>query len=153
MVFSGINFKTEKNVGDPLIRSLSVYYVENFTPPPLQPISPWSEWRTVSDWRKKKNPDGQLEVSIDLSKWINLPGQYRVRLISADSGSEIEILQAEIFYDDRKALNEFVEILGNEININRTAMVTEESSSVLKLTMECEKNCKTKVEFKPATLY
>jgi alpha-L-fucosidase len=148
-----IRVKIDKHVGDPLIRSLSAHYVEKFNPPPLQPISPWSEWRTISDWKKKSNFEGQMELHIDLSEWINLPGQYRVRLISVDSGNNIEILQAEIYYDERKALNEFVEILGNEININRTAMVTEESSSVLKLTMRCDKDCNTKVEFKPAILY
>ena len=59
----------------------------------------------------------------------------------------------EIHYEGRKALKEFIGIKRKEININRTAMVTDESSSVLYLTVKCKKDCKIKVEFKPVTVY
>lgn len=148
-----IRIKTEKNVEEPLIRNLSVYYVENFIAPQQQPISPWSKWKIVTDWETRKFPDGQLELKIDLSKRINLPGQFRVKLTNEVSGEKIKILTAGIHFEGRKALNEFIGILENEININRTAMVTEESSSILYLTIKCDEECNVKVEFKPVMVY
>jgi hypothetical protein len=42
---------------------------------------------------------------------------------------------------------------GNEININRTAMVTPESSSVLLVTVKCVIPCKGKITFRPSIIY
>ena len=60
---------------------------------------------------------------------------------------------SDIHHEDRKALDEFVQISGNEIHINRTAMVTEQSSSILFLTLKCDKACDGRLDFKPAMIY
>ena len=60
---------------------------------------------------------------------------------------------AEIYYEGRKALDEFVHVSGNEISINRTAMVTKESRSILLLSIKCDKKCSGKFLFKPAMIY
>jgi alpha-L-fucosidase len=150
---SKVRIRMEKSVGEPLIRSLSAYYVKDFIPPKKQAISPWSNWQKLRDWTIRTSSEGKHSMQIDLSAKIHLPGQYLVRLVSEESENEMEILAAEIHFEKGKALDEFVEISANEIKINRTAMVTEESRSVLFLDLKCKKECKPTVEFKPALLY
>ncbi len=90
---------------------------------------------------------------IDLSKKINIPGQFTVKLDPENPNTGIEIAKAEIYYEGHKALDEFLTIKGSELNINRTAMVTDESSSVLHLTIKCLEPCNGTVEFRPAIIY
>lgn len=150
---SKVRIRSDKSVGKPLIRSLSAYYVNDFNPPEKHAISPWSNWQEVSEWTIGTSSEGKQTIKIDLSAKIQLPGQYLVRLVPEENEKEIEILAAEIHFERGKALDEFVQISGNEIKINRTAMVTEESRSVLHLLLKCKKECQAKVEFKPALLY
>lgn len=150
---SAIRLNVTKNVGTPLIRNLSAYYVEDFVAPPKKPISPYSEWAVVASWEQSEWSDGQIEFTLDLSKRINLPGQYTVKLDPEIKESKIEIKNVEIHYEGRKALDEFVTFKGNEISINRTAMVVDESSSVLYITIQCGEKCDGKVNFRPALIY
>ena len=150
---SEVRIVVDKNVGNPLIRSFSVYYVENFVAPPQKPIRPYSEWVEVASWEQSGWIDGQLKLTVDLSKKINLPGQFAVKLVPEGERATVEIVNAEIHYNGSKAMDEFVTVKGNEININRTAMVTEESTSILYLILKCDKDCSGKIEFKPAMIY
>jgi len=150
---SGLRIRCEKSVGEPLIRSLAAYYVEDFKAPEKQAISPWSNWQKVPDATIRESSEGRYNLQIDLSAKIHLPGQYLVRLVSEESDKEIKILAAEIHFEKGKALDEFVEISGMEVKINRTAMVTDESRSLLYLDLKCEKGSKVSLEFKPALLY
>ena len=150
---SKIRIVVDKNVGTPMIRSLSACFVEDFVPPKEQQLRPWSQWANVFVWDKSDFSEGQLQLKIDLSEKINLPGQFTVKLTAENDDAEIEISKAEIHYEGQKALDEFVSLKDNEVNINRTAMVTEESSSVLFLTVKCKEPCNGKVEFRPAIIY
>ncbi len=148
-----VRITSDKSVGSSLIRSLSVYYVENFREPPQQAISPWANWRFIQDPEIEEFSKGILEVKVDLSEDIHLPGQYKVRLSSFESVKESAILVAEIYFEGRKALSEFVEIRENEITINRTAMITDESSSVLYLKIKHKGEQDPKLEFRPILLH
>jgi alpha-L-fucosidase len=150
---SKIRLRAIKSVGEPKIRSLSTYYVENFEAPPKLSVRAWSQWVKVKSWEKEMFSDGIVKVKVDLSKRINLPGQYSVKLIPENEKDKIKIVSAEIHYEGRRALNEFVKVSGNEININRTAQVTDESSSILYLTIKSKKSCNGNIEFKPALIY
>lgn len=141
------------SVGKPKIRNLSAYFVTNFTIPPKQSVRAWSVWKNVKSWEKKMFKDGILKVTVDLSEGIKLPGQYSVKVLPDDSELKINVLNAEIHFEGRRALNEFVTISGNEISINRTAQVTDESSSILYLTIESTEACNGKIDFKPAVVY
>ncbi len=143
----------DKSAGVPLIRNFAVFYVKDFIAPPKTTIRPYSSWKQVAEWRPEKFKGGRAEFKIDLSKNINLPGQYSVRLTPENKTSKIKIEKAEIYYEGRKALAEFITIKGNAININRTAMVTDESRSVLLLWLKSAHSGKGKVEFRPAIIY
>jgi alpha-L-fucosidase len=152
MMTTRIRLNVTKSVNQPLIRNFSAYYVANFTPPKKQAINAWSEWITVFNWKKKMFSQDLLKVEIDLSEKIKLPGQFSLRIIPGQN-EKINIVNAEIFYDGQKALDEFVQSSGNAISINRTAMVTDESTSILLLTIKCFKTCNGRIEFKPALIY
>ena len=147
---SKIRLTATKSVNEPLIRSMAVYYVENFEPPMKQAVHAYAQWVNVGNWNPGAFDQGVLKMEIDLSDGINLPGQY---LVEFSSDCKIDVLDAEIHYEGRKALDEFVNISGNEIRINRTAMVTEESSSVLHLTLKSDEPCEGMARFKPVLIY
>jgi alpha-L-fucosidase len=149
---SKIRLQVDKSVGTPLIRKLSVYYVEDFVAPQKHAISPYSEWADVGSWKPEDFKGEELKLQIDLSKKINLPGQFIIK-ISPIENYEIEIITAEVYYQGRKILDEFVKVKGTEISINRTDMVTEESNTKLFVTLKSTSPCAGKVQFKPATIY
>ena len=97
--------------------------------------------------------DDIVKIEVDLTDKIKYPGQYSVKLVPEQGEIKIEIVHAEIHYEGRKALDEFVNISANSININRTAQVTEESSSVLYLNIKCSEPSNGKVDFRPAFIY
>lgn len=150
---SMIRLKVLKSVGEPLIRSLSAYYVHKFTPPAKQELKMWSEWTNVKEWTKEMFVDGSVKIKVDLSDRINLPGQYSIRLTSDNKNLDIKLTGAEIHYEGRKALDEFVKINGRKISINRTAQVTDESSSVLYITINSKEPCNGKIEFTSLLVY
>ncbi len=150
---SEIRIVVDKNEGTPLIRNLAAFYVKDFIAPPKTAVRPYSSWKQVAEWTHEEFTEGRAEFKIDLSENINLPGQYSIQLIPENENVQITIENAEIHYEGSKALDEFITIKGNEININRTAMVTDESSSVLIFTLQSAKQGKGKVEFRPAIIY
>ncbi len=52
-----------------------------------------------------------------------------------------------------QALDKFVSIDGNKININRTAQVTEESKITVVLKMGCSAKSKGIINFRPGLMY
>jgi alpha-L-fucosidase len=150
---SKIRLTVDENVGKPLIRNLSAYYVENFREPPYTPLRPWSDWAELGIWESTDFTGELLNLEIDLSVSIKLPGQFAVRLLPENQEAEMSIVKAEIHFEGQPALSEFATVNGNEININRTAMVTPESRSVLLVTVKCVIPCKGKITFRPSIIY
>lgn len=149
---SKIRLKTRKSVGKPIIRSLSAYYVKNFKMPKREGVAAWSAWKKVESWTKEVLRDGVVKIKVDLSEYINLPGQYTLQ-IAPENNTRVELLDAEIYYEGQRGLDEYVTISGTKISINRTAMVTDESSSILFVTMKSSDIDSVSFEFKPALIY
>ncbi|PXX21701.1 alpha-L-fucosidase, partial [Arenibacter sp. ARW7G5Y1] len=141
---SEIRLNVTRSVGSPLLRKLSAYYVENFEPPLIEPVHANSPWTVVGKWNSESFVENTVTIEIDLSDQIILPGQYTLRLVS---DSDITITDVEIHYDNQKAMDDYFKISGNEVSINRTAMVTNESSSILYLTFESDTQNFGNVEF------
>jgi len=147
---SKVRLNVKKNVGMPLVRNFSAYYVDNFKAPLKEPVHANSPWTKVGEWDNDSIKKDIVNFEIDLSKYIILPGQYVLRVVSE---SKVGIENVEIFYENRKALQDFVKVSKNEISINRTAMVTEGSSSKLKFTVNTYSNNKGLIEFKPLLIF
>ncbi len=151
---SEIRLVVDKNVGTPLIRNLAAFYVKDFVAPPKNAVRPYSSWKEVAAWSPDNFTGGKAEFKIDLSKIINLPGQYSVRLVPEDKKTKIKIEKAEIYYEGHKALDEFITVKGNTLNVNRTAAVVPgESSSVLRLRLKSAHPGNGKIECRPAIIY
>ncbi len=138
-----------RSVNEQVIRELSAYYVEGFTAPPKQSISPWSEWQDIGVFDTKED----TLIEVDLTGKIRVPGQFIMRVVPEDAGEKIRIGNVELLYDGRVVLKGFTSVKGNEININRTAQVTGESKISLRFKLKGQKECSGKVQFKPALIY
>ena len=146
---SKIKLTVTKNVNEPVIKKLSVYYVEDFVAPPKHAISPWSNWQTLSEFKTKESS----KIKVDLTGKIKMPGQFLIKVESKDANSKIKISNVELMYDGRVVLEDFTSVKENEININRTAQVTNESTIELHFTIKSKAKATGKIQFKPALIY
>jgi alpha-L-fucosidase len=150
---SAVELEITKHVGTPLLRSMSVYYVDHFTPFKNESLNIWASMAEVMEFKENMFISGEAEIEVDLSDLINLPGQYIVEVVSSDTSSKIKLTDAAVFYDGTKALQEFVTISGQSIHVNRTAIVSDQGSSVLTFTIESESPCNGRITFKSALVY
>ena len=146
---SKIRLNIIKSVNEPIIKKLSAYYVEDFVAPPVQDISAWSEWQDISDF----NTDENAVIEIDLTGEIKMPGQFIIRVVPDNTDTKIKINNIELIYDGRVVLENFTTVKGNEIHINRTAQITDESKIFLRFTIKGKKAFSGKIQFKPALIY
>ncbi len=144
-----IRLTVTKSVNEPVIRKLSVYYVEDFVAPPQHGISPWSDWQDISTFDTKENS----KIEVDLTGKIKMPGQFLIKIEPKYSDAKIRISDVELIYDGRVVLENFTSVKGNEININRTAQVIDESKIELRFTLKSKSESSGKVQFKPALIY
>jgi len=148
---SKIRLTITKNVNEPVIRKLLAYFVEDFVAPKKQGISPWSEWQDLRDWELDKA--GNTKIELDLTRKINLPGQFTVKIESENADAKININEVELFYDGNPVLEKFISVKGNQININRTAQVIDESRISVRFNLKSKTACRGKIKFKPALIY
>jgi alpha-L-fucosidase len=148
---SRVRLRVHKAVGTPCIRSMSVHHVENFIAPPKRSVSVWSQWQPLQEW--ETGEQHALEIAIDLSDRIRLPGQYSLQVLPEKSNAEISIGGIELYYNDQPVLDEYISVKGNTININRTAQVTGDGKIFIKLNMECPEPVKGIIRFRPGVIY
>jgi alpha-L-fucosidase len=148
---SKIRLKILKSEGNPMIRNLSAYFVDNFNPPKRQRVMAWSEWKKLQTWDLEDAEN--MRIDLDLTGKIKLPGQYTVKIVPGMKHLKINISEVEMLYDGQLALDKFITVSENEININRTAQVTEESSIELTFMLRGAKDCRGSIEFRPALIY
>ncbi len=146
---SKIRLTIAKSVNEPVIRKLSAYYVEDFVAPPKHGIRAWSEWKNIDTFNTKEN--GIIEV--DLTGTIKMPGQFLIKVEPENSKVKIKISDVELIYDGRVVLDNFTSVKGNEININRTAQVTDESKIELRFNIKSNAKITGEIKFKPALIY
>jgi len=146
---SKIRLNVTRHVHEPVIRKLAACYVEDFVPPPEQPVRLGLGWRNIAafDTKERRN------LEVDLTGKIRMPGQFIVKVEPEKKDMRCKISNVELIYDGRKALDSFTSVKGNEIHINRTAQVTEESKIVLRFTLTSKTECRGKILFKPTLIY
>jgi len=148
---SKVRMTIDKAVGEPLIRSMSVYFVKDFIAPPERSISVWSEWQDIQVWNIKR--DEVLRLEFDLTGRIKLPGQYSLQIVPESPTSEIKISGVELYYNGNPVMDRFVSVNEKTININRTDQVTEESKIKVIFKMECSEPGKGVLQFRPGLIY
>ena len=137
-----------KAAAKPLIRSFSAYYVDNFTPPKKGDMHVWARPVIVATWKDNDIVNEKVSLTINLNNKINLPGQYILE-IKTPKNQTFEILDAEMYYNKDKALKEFISIKGNQIYINQTAQITDNSALLVNLKIHTKKPSNGIIYFKP----
>ena len=148
---SKVRLTIDETIREPLIRSISVHYVKDFVAPPKRSISVWSQWQNLQDW--KINREEALMIEIDLTGRIKLPGQYSLQVVPENPQLKIKISGIELFYNGNPALDKFVTVNENTVNINRTAQVTIESKITVMFKMECSETGNGIINFRPGLIY
>ena len=129
-----VRLQVTKNVETPLIRSFSVYGVENYNYKDDAYAS--NEWKLCGSWDTKNFTNGTGEQTIDLSPFITRPGQYEVTFTAAIANGGVKVTEAEIYFDgDMLTQQDFIQQKSNTFYINRTAQVAQGSSSIMKVKM------------------
>jgi alpha-L-fucosidase len=146
---SKIRLNVTKSVNDPVIRKLSAYYVEDFVAPPKRGIRPWSDWQNIGVFNTK----GNATMEVNLTGKIKIPGQFTVKVEAENSDVKMKINNVELIYDGQVVLDKFTTVKGNEININRTAQVTDENKITLRFTLKSKTDFSGKILFKPVLIY
>jgi len=134
---SKVRIRITKSVGKALIRSFSVYKIDN-TPELSEKAVVNTGWQYLNSWTSEMLKTGKTSITLNLTPFITQPGQYEVKFEQSGGKSKLKIINAELLYEGEKTLPEFLIQKGNTFYINRTAQVTNETSSVLNVTFGSE---------------
>lgn len=139
VLLTAIKLKITAQKGTPLIRSLSVYDVQDFEVPPAEKAA--RDYSIVQEWDTRNFVNGTGQLHIDLGKYITAPGQYEVSFTNAVSVTGMWVEKAEIIFDrDPNTLQEFIQRKPNEnvFYINRTGQIDKSTSSILNVVMRSD---------------
>jgi alpha-L-fucosidase len=133
---SKVRVKIIKTVNEPLIRSISIYNVDDYhyKPDTYESI----EWELCGSWDTRNFINGTGVQTIDLSSFIRKPGQYEVAFTGSVVITGMKVSKAQIFFDnDMLTQQDFIRqgVSANTFYINRTAQVAGGSNSMLKVEM------------------
>ena len=141
-----------QSVAEPLIRSFSLYKIDNTPELKYKEEAVSKDWQYLNSWMPEMFSNGKASINLNLTSYIPVPGQYEVLFKQTEGKSVTAIDKAELFYDGEKTLPEFITIKDNNIFINRTAQVTNETSILLKVTFSAtgENDSKGSISFRAA---
>ncbi len=82
---------------------------------------------------------GRARIEIDISKYIEQPGQFLLRLDNLGK-SKIAVEDIQVFYDGRPVHEEVISTVseGEMYLLNRHAQIVEDSKIVLKVTLQAK---------------
>jgi alpha-L-fucosidase len=92
-------------------------------------------WQRCGAWTAKSFQDGKADLTLDLSPFIPKPGQFEVKFEPTGGEPALRIAKATLLYEGEEATPGLLTRLPapNTFNVNRTAQVTKETRSVLKV--------------------
>ena len=133
-----VRLRIIKEADIPLIRSFEVYNVENYRFEPS--LYETADWKECGEWDTKSFTNGRKEMTIDLSSYILMPGQYEVAFTYSVNITGMQVEKAEIIFENDTTLQEYITRKDNTntFYINRTSQVAAGSSSVLKVRMSSD---------------
>jgi len=110
-------------------------------------------WQRCGSWTAKSFRDGKAALTLDLSPFIPKPGQFEVKFEQTGGQHTLRITKSTLLYEGEEAtpglLTRLDAVPG--FNVNRTAQVTRETSSVLKveITADGGSDCQGTVWIRP----
>lgn len=136
---SKLRLQITNSINTPLIRSFAAFNVDDFIY--KAPIHQSKEWSECGIWDTKNFTDGKGELTVDLTPFIQQPGQYEVTFLNSVNITGMWVEKAEVILDqDPNTLQEFITRKAGEntFYINRTAQVDRGNTSVLKVKMSSD---------------
>ena len=126
-------------VNTPLIRSLKVYHVNNYTHSPAPTET--NEWHICGNWDTKTFKNNKDTITLDLSKYITTPGQYEVKFLADVAVTGTSIDSAIINFENQNTMQSYLTKKDHQtFYINRTSQISTNSSSTLTLFMRSDNN-------------
>jgi len=117
----------------------------------LHPSS--GSWQRCGTWTAESFLNDHAALTLDLSPFIIRPGQFEVKFEQTGGQHRLRVTEATLFYEGEEATPGLLTRLAdaNVFNINRTAQVTAETSSVLKvvITVDGGEGCNGTVWIRP----
>ena len=94
-------------------------------------------WQRCGDWTAESFRDGRAALTLDLSPFIQKPGQFEVKFEQTGGQHSFRITATTLLYEGEVATPGLLSPLAapNTFNVNRAAQVTKETRSVLKVEM------------------
>ncbi|ULQ51410.1 alpha-L-fucosidase [Flavihumibacter fluvii] len=134
---SEIKLTVSKSVNRPLVRAFAAYDVKNY----IHKYEPTEskEWVVCGEWNTNTFINGRDTLDLDLSKFIDKPGQYEVKFITDVVVTGASIDSAVINFERQNTMQEYlIRKDDNTFYINRTSQVTPNSVSLLTLYMQSD---------------
>jgi alpha-L-fucosidase len=131
-----VRLRVTRSAAEPIIRRLAVFQVDGV--PAGSQISPntgTQGWQRCGNWTTQDIHDGKVALTIDLSPFIPKPGQYEIKFEESGDHDVLHISRATLLYEGEEATPGLLTGLSapHTYNVNRTAQVTKDTSSVLKV--------------------
>ena len=140
---SRVRLRVTRSAAEPLIRRLAVFQVEDVSAGSLTAASAshgaadagGPGWQSCGAWTAESFRDGKAILTLDLSRFIPKPGQFEVKFEQTGGQHALRVTRTKLLYEGEEATPGLLTPLAapNTFNINRTAQVTKETSSVLKV--------------------
>jgi alpha-L-fucosidase len=151
---SQVRLRVTQASGTPLLRSLAAYYVEGVSTGTLTNLTAGTPaWQQCGSWTAQSFRGNQATLTLELSPFITTPGQYEVRFDQTGGKNAFRIAKSTLLYEGEEATPGLLTRLAdaNTFNVNRTAQVTTETSSRLKvdITAEGGPDCEGRVRIRP----
>ena len=108
--------------------------------------------QTVHSWNTTDLDGTHLELKINLKDKINIPGQYILE-IKPNDDQKVRIEHAAMYYKENKAMDEFIQIKGNQLYVNQTAQITDHSNLYVVLKLKFNTPCSGEIAFKPNIIH
>ena len=131
---SAVRLRVTGFAAEPLIRSLAVFQVDGVSWE-FNPYPGAQGWQRCATWTARDFHDGKAVLTIDLSPCIPRPGQFEVKFEETGDPHGFHITRTTLLYEGEEATPGLLTVMPvpNTLNINRTAQVTKETRSVLKV--------------------
>jgi len=123
----------------PLLKSLKVYNVKNYIHQPA--LTESNEWTVCGNWDTKTFKNHKDTITLNLSKFITMPGQYEFAFLADVAVTSTSIDSAVINFDQQNTMQSYLTKKDHQtFYINRTSQISTNSSSTLTLFMRSDNN-------------
>ncbi len=155
-----VRLRVTRFAAEPIIRRLAAFHVEEAShdSPSAQNLNAPTSAPTrqrCGTWKAESFRDGKAKLTLDLSPFITRAGQYEVQFEQTEGQHPLRIIKARLLYEGEEATPGLLtqRATSHSFNVNRTAQVTKETSSVLEVEIAATggSDCQGVVWIRPQT--